>query len=202
MANTIQVRRGANASLPTLSAGEFGFSTDTYQTYVGDGAANHEIAMAKLLSTLQLNEKTILVDAILVSDHTWTGPTQSITAGENLAIFETAYLKSDGKYWRVDADAVATSKSKIVMATAAINADASGIVLLPSALSFIRDDSTDKWTVTSAGDEMFLALAVGELTNDVSGYTTLDIVRIVGYMETSVILNFNVSKVYLEVDTS
>ena len=44
MSNTLQIRRGANASLPTLAAGEFGFSTDTYQTYIGDGAANHELA--------------------------------------------------------------------------------------------------------------------------------------------------------------
>jgi len=43
MPNTIQVRRGANASLPTLNAGEFGFSTDTHQVYIGDGAANHEL---------------------------------------------------------------------------------------------------------------------------------------------------------------
>ena len=43
MANTIQVKRGANASLPTLNAGEFGFSTDTHQTYIGDGAVNHEL---------------------------------------------------------------------------------------------------------------------------------------------------------------
>lgn len=44
MANTIQVKRGANASLPTLNAGELGFSTDTYQTYIGDGTSNHELA--------------------------------------------------------------------------------------------------------------------------------------------------------------
>ncbi len=43
MANTIQVRRGANASLPTLNAGEFGFSTDTKQLYIGDGATNYEL---------------------------------------------------------------------------------------------------------------------------------------------------------------
>ena len=43
MANTIQVKRGADASLPMLNAGEFGFSTDTHQLYVGDGATNHEI---------------------------------------------------------------------------------------------------------------------------------------------------------------
>ena len=50
MANTIQVRRGANASLPTLNAGEFGFSTDTYQTYIGDGAANHELGKVQTAS--------------------------------------------------------------------------------------------------------------------------------------------------------
>lgn len=199
MANTIQVRRGANASLPTLSAGEFGFSTDTKQIYIGDGAGNHELARSKLASALEINEKTILIDAVLSTDHTWTGPTQSITAGENLAQFEVAYLKSDGKYWRIDADAVGTAKGKIVMATAAIDADASGIALLPSALSFIRDDSTTKWTVTAAGDEMFLSTTIGELTNNISGFTTGDIVRIAGYMETAVILNFDVSKTYLEI---
>lgn len=49
MANTIQVRRGANASLPTLNAAELGFSTDTHQVYIGDGAANHEIARVSAL---------------------------------------------------------------------------------------------------------------------------------------------------------
>lgn len=51
MSNTIQVKRGSNASLPTLNAGEFGFSTDTHQVYVGDGATNHEIALVSKLTT-------------------------------------------------------------------------------------------------------------------------------------------------------
>jgi len=45
MANTIQVKRGLFASLPTLAAGELGFSTNTYQVHIGDGAANHEVLM-------------------------------------------------------------------------------------------------------------------------------------------------------------
>ena len=45
MANTIQVKRGGYASLPTLSAGEFGFCTDTKQIYIGDGSTNHEAVM-------------------------------------------------------------------------------------------------------------------------------------------------------------
>lgn len=148
---------------------------------------------------LEMNEKTILVDAVLADDHSWTGPTQEVTVGEHVTIFDTLYLKADGKYWKIDADAEATAKGKIVMATATINADASGLVLLPSALSFIRDDSTGKWTVTSAGDEMFLSLTAGRLTNDVSAYSTGDIVRIAGYMETAVILNFDVDKTYIEI---
>jgi len=45
MPNTIQIKRGLFASLPTLVAGEFGFSTDTKQVHIGDGAANHEVLM-------------------------------------------------------------------------------------------------------------------------------------------------------------
>lgn len=61
MANTIQVRRGSNASLPTLNSGEFGFSTDTCQVYIGDGAANHELDFA-------INETKTTIS----SDTTWT----------------------------------------------------------------------------------------------------------------------------------
>ena len=42
MANVIQFKRGANASLPTLAAGEPGFSTDTFQFYIGNGGTNYE----------------------------------------------------------------------------------------------------------------------------------------------------------------
>jgi len=54
MANTIQVKRGVFASLPTLAAGEFGFSTDTKQVHIGDGAANHEVVMHKLFDAQSL----------------------------------------------------------------------------------------------------------------------------------------------------
>jgi len=130
------------------------------------------------------------VVAALGSDHTWIGPVQSVTAGEELT--------SDGKYWLADADAEAIADTKLVMATATISADATGIVLLPGSMSFFRDDDTTEWTVTAAGDVMFLSTMPGELTNDVSGYTTGDIVRVCGYMETATILNFNVDKTFVE----
>jgi hypothetical protein len=43
MANIIQIKSGAKASLPVLSAREFGFATDTYELFIGKGASNLEI---------------------------------------------------------------------------------------------------------------------------------------------------------------
>ena len=46
MANRIQVKRGSKANLPTLYSGEFGWCTDTYELYIGDGTNNHELIVA------------------------------------------------------------------------------------------------------------------------------------------------------------
>jgi len=150
--------------------------------------------------TLEISEQTLLVDAVLASDHTWTGPIQAVVAGEELTIGELAYLKSDGKYWLADADAEATADTKIVMVTATIAAEATGVVLLPGSMSFFRDDSTDEWTVTGAGDVMYISTTAGEITNDVSGYTTGDIVRVAGYMETATVFNFIAGTTFVEVE--
>ena len=48
MANTLQIKRGLYASLPTLAAGEFGFSTDTKQVHIGDGSVNYELITKNL----------------------------------------------------------------------------------------------------------------------------------------------------------
>jgi hypothetical protein len=42
----VKAYRGPAASLPTLEAGQLGFTTDTEILYVGDGATNHAILMA------------------------------------------------------------------------------------------------------------------------------------------------------------
>lgn len=84
MSNTIQVKRGANASLPTLNAGEFGFSTDTKQIYIGDGAANHELA-----------KKTDILDP--VSYKVATGESVAIADYEQLLIHVGYIIEGTGK---------------------------------------------------------------------------------------------------------
>jgi len=44
MANTIKIKRGTEATLPTLTAGEPGFTTDSFKLFIGDGTNNHQIA--------------------------------------------------------------------------------------------------------------------------------------------------------------
>jgi len=43
MANTLKIKRGTIAGIPTLNAGEPGYATDTYQLFIGDGTNNHFI---------------------------------------------------------------------------------------------------------------------------------------------------------------
>ena len=45
MANLIQVKRGLFATLPILSVGEFAFTTDTHQAFIGDGSVDHELIL-------------------------------------------------------------------------------------------------------------------------------------------------------------
>ena len=42
MAATIKVRRGLKSSLPVLAEGELGYTTDTNETYIGDGSSNYK----------------------------------------------------------------------------------------------------------------------------------------------------------------
>lgn len=43
MANTLTFYKGLAATIPILIAGQGGFTTDTYEVYVGDGTTNHRI---------------------------------------------------------------------------------------------------------------------------------------------------------------
>lgn len=76
------------------------------------------------------------------ADHEVLGRTVRGQAGENLALFEVCYLKSDGKLWKSKADAAATMPA-LYMATGALAAEAYGTFLV---LGYARDD-TWNWTV-------------------------------------------------------
>lgn len=94
----------------------------------------------------------------LAADHSFVGINCRRTAGENVAFPDLVYLKiSDGKFWKVDADAAATTEGLLAIATETIAADATGKFLL---IGFIRDD-TWNWATQGA---IFASCTAGALT--------------------------------------
>jgi len=123
-------------------------------------------------------------------DHAASGDTISATAGENVAIGDLCYLKNDGKFWLADADAEATSKGMLALATAAIAAEATGVFLT---YGKYRDD-TWNWTVAQ---ELYIHTTGGNPTGTRPAGSG-DIVRIIGHGYTVDILFFNPDQTYLE----
>jgi hypothetical protein len=120
------------------------------------------------------NSKLISYDFVsLASDETWNGDVITATAGENVSFGDICYLKSDGKFWLADANAENTTKGMIVMSTASISADASGVFLLRG---LIRDDSWD-WTV---GADLWVPETPGNAT-ETQPSDVGDFIRFIGW---------------------
>jgi hypothetical protein len=94
-----------------------------------------------------------------------------VTVGETVAFPNLLYLKSDGKWWKADADAVATMPA-LRMALESKNADEACNALV---FGRVRDDDWD-WTV---GGLIFASTDAGALTQTAPSGTT-DIVQVVG----------------------
>jgi len=122
-----------------------------------------------LISTLKTFFRTLTES--LSSDHTWSGDVVTFTAGENLVFGELCYMKSDGKNWKSDANAVATMPG-MYLALGTINADASGTFLRTG---FARDD-TWAWTV---GGILYASGTPGAMTQTAPSATG-DQVQVVG----------------------
>lgn len=124
------------------------------------------------------------------SDHGSEGQTVTKTAGETVAIGDLCYFKSDGKFWKADADAEATSKGMLALATAAITAESSGVFLV---YGKYRDD-TWNWTVAQ---EIYISTTPGNPTGTRPSGSG-DIVRIIGHGYTADILFFNPDQAYVQ----
>jgi len=146
----------------------------------------------QLGGSLDINEKSISYDfGTLAADHTWSGDIITATAGEGLVIGDVCYLKSDGKFWKMDADAAATTAGMCAMATATINTDASGVFLIRG---LIRDDSWDG----TVGAQLWAPTTPGNPT-ETQPSGSGDIARLMGYVSHADHIWFNPSDVYVEV---
>jgi hypothetical protein len=96
---------------------------------------------------------------------------ESVTVGETVAFPNLLYLKSDGKWWKADADAAATMPGQR-LALESKNADETCNTLR---MGRVRDDDWN-WPIGAA---IYASTDAGALTSGAPSGTT-DIVQIVG----------------------
>jgi hypothetical protein len=137
------------------------FPADSAQLGVVDyvaGDARWNFMSEASLEKVIIGNGQIAFNANLISDHTVTGRVLIATAGENLVFGDNCYLKSDGKWWKTDADAEATMPGTM-MATGTISANATGIFLIEG---WARDDSA--WAGMTIGSPIYTSQTAGAIT--------------------------------------
>lgn len=116
--------------------------------------------------------------------------TETLTAGESVVAGDLCYLKSDGKYWKANADDVTTASGRLAMANATISADATGEFIT------LGDFTTSGLT---AGATYYIDDTDGSITTT-QPTTSTYIVRIIGYAKSTTVLDFKPATEYIELE--
>jgi len=126
--------------------------TITFKAYIPD--------MVSWMDSLKMSSGAgIGMIPALGANQTSTGLiVNGITVGENVAFGDLCYLKSDGKYWKTDANAIATTKGSLLIALESITADNTGKFLKRG---YIREDT---WTFTRS-DILYVGDTAGAISN-------------------------------------
>lgn len=129
------------------------------------------------------NGKAIELEETLTSDHTSTGfVITGVTAGEGLSFPQLCYLESDGKYWKTDADAKATTEGDLLMVLETLIANETGRFLK---YGYLRDASLS----LTPGATIYVGTSPGAITTTrPSGVGNC--VRQVGHAYTASIIAF------------
>lgn len=126
--------------------------------------------------------------ANLTTTLTYSGDVFSDAAGENVAFGDIVYMKSDGKWWKSDADAAGLFPAQ-AMAVATILANATGVFLRSG---FAKNNSWS-WTV---GGALYGSATAGVMTQ--TALTTTDsCTQPLGVAKAATIIQFNPSTVYI-----
>ena len=173
-------------------------STDpTDEHGVGDRGFNDGRYLTNpLTAQLGIGEYDLKLDSLLSADGKYSGITCDGVLGAALAFGDLVYLNTADQRWELaDADAEATAGD--VMLALVLVAGNDGDTRLLLLQGFIREDD---WNFTSYGQAMFVSLTAGDMIQDVSGYTTGDIVRVIGHASTFADqIYFNPDGTWLEV---
>ena len=120
----------------------------------------------------------------------FNGKIVSDQVGEDVVFGDALHLRSDGKYYKMDADAEATTIGGATIATQNIPVNKFGILLENG---YIRDDSWS-WTI---GGLLYAHTTPGNPTQTAPSGAG-DIVRILGNSRSSTVIRFNPDHTFLE----
>jgi hypothetical protein len=129
-----------------------------------------------------------------ISNYAYSGDAFTATAGENLAINNVCYLKTDGKYWKAQANAASTMPG-MVLVTATTLANASGVFLKNG---FIRNDGGWGGALTVGGLLYASAATAGAITQSAPA-SSGDQVQVLGYAYAARVVFFDPNLVVAEV---
>jgi sugar lactone lactonase YvrE len=121
---------------------------------------------------LDMNEKNIVLDSTLTADHSYSGITDVVTAGESVVFGDVLYFKSDGEWYKANAAGTGTYPGLVI----ALESKGDGQACKVLRMGYIRDDSWS-WTV---GDILLLGETAGALTATVPSDSG-DMVQRLGY---------------------
>jgi len=156
-----------------------------------DVESDYIARLAQRLGYVEALARQLRLDAGLLADGEYAGMTIEAVAGEAFTVGQVGYIKSDGKVWKADADAEATTKGLLLMATSSVGADERGAFLWKGTLK----SSAFSYTT---GDELYVSTTPGVPTaTRPSG--SGDVVRICGWAVASDIVVFVGDAAYAEV---
>ena len=160
-----------------------------------NGFAKSTLIANPLTSQLNIAEYDIKLDSLLSADGKYSGLTCDGVLGATLAFGDLVYLNTTDQRWELaDADAEATAISQLAIVLAGGDDGNTRLLLLQG---YIREDD---WNFTLYGKPLFISLTAGDMTQDISGYTTGKIGRVVGYASTIADqIYFNPSGTWIEI---
>ena len=145
-----------------------------------NGFAKSTLVTNPLTAQLNIAEHDIKLDSLLSADGKYSGRTCDGVLGAILVFGDLVYLNTTDQRWELaDADAEATSGDVMLAIVLAAGNDGDTRLLLLQ--GFIRKDA---WNFTSYGQALYVSLTAGDMTQNISGHTTGDIGRVVGYAST------------------
>ena len=140
--------------------------------------------------TQQLNR--VALDGLLPTIEVSSPSTNTTagTAGEDLVTGDLCYLNSNGRYYKTNADSIATSRGLLRMANEDLLTGVKG--------EFIKFGGRMSTTGLTTGAEYYISTVDGDYSM-IKPILSGHVVRLIGYAISSVLLEFSPSATYIEV---